>query len=132
MLDHPWAVIGVVVLITVVTGSFIPKITFNASIDAMIPADDPVLVELAEVVEDFGTQDLFLIALQSEDVFSPAVLKKLNDLALELEALPGVAEVQSPFNAQRVDSSFFGIEIAPMTSGLHQSPEAIQDFKKRS
>jgi predicted RND superfamily exporter protein/outer membrane lipoprotein-sorting protein len=130
VLDHPWAVIGVVVLITVVTGSFIPKITFNASIDAMIPADDPVLVELAEVVEDFGTQDLFLIALQSEDVFSPAVLKKLNDLALELEALPGVAEVQSPFNAQRVDSSFFGIEIAPMTSGLPQSPEAIQDFKE--
>lgn len=129
VLDHPWAVIAVAVLITVISGSLLPHITFNASIDAMIPEDDPVLVELMEVVEDFGTQDLFLIAVQGEDVFSPATLRKIHDLAAALAALPGVVEVQSPFNAQKVESGFFGIEIAPMTSELPQSPETIAQFK---
>ena len=129
ILDHPWPVIALVVLITIAAASFLPRITFNASIDAMIPEDDPVLAELAAVVDDFGTQDLFLVAFQAEDVFSPSTLKKISDLAAELEALPGVTEVQSPLNAQRVESGFWGIEIAPMTSELPQSPEAIAEFK---
>lgn len=130
VLDHPWLVIAVVIVITALTASFLPRITFNASIDAMIPEDDQVLLELQEVVEDFGTQDLFLIALEAEDVFSPATLKKIHDLANELAAIPGVAEVQSPLNAQKVESGFFGIEIAPMTSELPQSPEAIAQFRE--
>ncbi|HOB40136.1 MAG: MMPL family transporter [Limnochordia bacterium] len=130
VLDHPWVVMGVVVVLTAFAASFLPRITFDASIDAMIPEDDPVLLELMEVVDDFGTQDLFLIAVQSDNVFNPAVLKKIHDLAAELEALPGVAEVQSPFNAQKVTSGFWGIEIAPMTAELPQSPEEIEDFKK--
>lgn len=129
VLDHPRLVIAVVVVLTVVAGSFLPLITFDASIDAMIPEDDPVLVELMDVVEDFGTQDLFLIAVEAEDVFSPTVLKKIYNLAAELEALEGVAEVQSPFNAQKVESGFWGIEIAPMTAELPQSSEAIREFQ---
>lgn len=129
VLDHPWAVIIVVALLTLAAASFLPRITFDASIDAMIPDDDPVLVELRDVVEDFGSQDLFLIAVQADNVFSPSTLKKIHDLAAELEALPGVAEVQTPLNAQKVESGFFGIEIAPMADELPQTPEEIEQFK---
>lgn len=129
VLDHPWAVIAVVALFTIAAASFLPRITFDASIDAMIPDDDPVLVELRDVVEDFGSQDLFLIAVQADNVFSASTLKKIHDLAAELEALPGVAEVQTPFNAQKVESGFFGIEIAPMADELPQTPEEIEQFK---
>lgn len=129
VLDHPWAVIIVVALLTLAAASFLPRITFDASIDAMIPDDDPVLVELRDVVEDFGSQDLFLIAVQADNVFSASTLKKIHDLAAELEALPGVAEVQTPLNAQKVESGFFGIEIAPMADELPQTPEEIEQFK---
>ena len=104
------------------------RITFNASIDAMIPEDDPVLAELAAVVDgDFGTQDLFLVRFRRR-MCSALHVEKISDLAAELEALPGVTEVQSPLNAQRVESGFWGIEIAPMTSELPE-PEAIAEFK---
>ena len=130
VLDRPWVVIGVVVAITLVAGTFLPRITFDASIDAMIPDDDPVLVELGEIVEDFGAQDLFFIAIQGEDVFQPKTLQKIADLAHELETLPGVAEVQSPFNAQKVESGFWGIEIGPMTQEIPQTPAEIEAFKQ--
>lgn len=130
VLDRPWFVIAVVLVITAVTASFLPRLVFDASIDAMIPEDDPVLIDLQEVAEDFGSQELFFIAIQSDDVFTPHTLKKISDLADELEVLPGVTEVQSPFNVEMVESSFFGIEIGPMTHSVPQKPDEIEEFKE--
>ncbi|HKM42989.1 MAG TPA: outer membrane lipoprotein-sorting protein [Limnochordia bacterium] len=131
VLNRPWLVIGIVVFLTVGALSFLPRIQFNASIDAMIPNDDPVLLDLQAVSEDFGSQELFFIAIESDDVFQAATLEKIARLEQELLALPGVADVQSPFNAQMVESSFFGIEIGPLTETLPQTREEIEDFKDR-
>lgn len=129
VLNRPWVVLGIVLVITVVAGSLLPRITFDADLHTMIPDDDPVLMELREVADEFGSQELFFIALQGENVFSPATLEKISQLEQQLEALPGVAEVQSPFNAQKVESSFFGIEIRPMAQGLPQTPAEIAQFR---
>lgn len=130
ILDRPWIVIGIVLAITIVTGGFLPRLEFDASIDAMIPMDDPVLADLQAVVEDFGSQELFLIAIQGDNVFNPATLRKIEAMANQLEAIPGVDGVTSPFNAQMVESGFFGIEIGPMTTSLPQTPEEIEKFKE--
>lgn len=129
VLNRPKIVIGVVLLITVGALCFFPHIQFDASIDQMIPDDDPVLLDLRAVSEEFGTQELFFIAIESDNVFAPETLRKIADLEQELMALPGVADVQSPFNAQIVESSFFGIEIGPMSESLPQTPSEIEQFK---
>lgn len=129
VLDRPWIVIGAVTLLTVLAVTFLPRMQFDASIDAMIPDDDPVLLDLQAVSEEFGSQELFFIAIESENVFTPATLRKIADLEAALQALPGVADVQSPFNAQMVESSLFGIEIGPMTEQIPQTAEEIEQFK---
>ncbi len=130
ILDRPWVVIVLVLLITAFTGSFLTRLEFDASIEAMIPMDDPVLEEQRAVAEDFGSQELFLIAIQGENVFSPQTLKKIGDLTEQLEAVPGISMVQSPLNAQMVESSFFGIEIRPMTTEVPQTLDEIAAFKE--
>lgn len=129
VLDRPWVIIVTVIVLTVGALALFPQMRFDASIDAMIPADDPVLMDLQAVAEDFGSQELFLVAIESENVFTPETLKKISDLERDLLALPGVAEVQSPFKAQKVESSFFGIEIGPMVEFLPQSAAEIEEFK---
>lgn len=129
VLKRPWIIIGVVFVLTALALSTFPRIQFDASIDAMIPQDDPVLVDLREVSDEFGSQELFFIAIESDDVFSPATLKKIADLEQKLLAMPGVKDVQSPFNAQMVESSFFGIEIGPMTDFVPQTAAEIEQFK---
>lgn len=57
---RPWLVIAVVFAITVGLASFLPRMEFDASIENMMPQDDPVLAELQDAVADFGSQDLFL------------------------------------------------------------------------
>lgn len=130
VLDKPWLVIGVVIVISVLAASLLPRITFDASIEAMIPDDDPVLMELREIADDFGSQELFLIAIEADNVFNPTTLRKIDTITRELEALPGIEEVQNPLNAQLVESGFFGIEIRPAAAFLPQSPEEIEEFKK--
>ena len=129
VLDRPWAVIAAVLVLTAVSLTFLPRITFDASIEAMIPSDDPVLQDLEAVSEEFGSQTLFFIAIEGADVFSPGTLKKIADLEEALAALPGVVSVQSPLNAEMVDSSPFGIEIRPMVSDRPETPEEIGQFK---
>ncbi len=129
VLNRPWIVIGVVLLLTVGALTFLPRIQFDASIDAMIPDDDPVLMDLQAVAEEFGSQELFFIAIESDDVFAPSTLRKIADLEEALRALPGVADVQSPFNAQMVESGFLGIEIGPMTEQLPQTTAEIERFR---
>ena len=131
VLNRPWLFVGVVVLLTVGSLSFLPRIQFDASIDAMIPDDDPVLIDLQAVSEEFGSQELFFVAIESDDVFQAATLQKIAQLEQELLALPGVAEVQSPFNVQMVESSFFGIEIGPLAETVPQTPAEIEAFKDR-
>lgn len=130
VLDKPWLFIGVAVIITVLTGSLIPNLTFDASIDAMIPDDDPVLSELQKVADDFGSQELFLIAIQSDDVFQASTLRKISELEKKIGALPGIEDVQSPLNVQLVESSFFGIDIHPATTTLPQTKEEIEEYRE--
>jgi predicted RND superfamily exporter protein len=128
---RPWLVIAVVFAITVGLASFLPRIEFDASIENMMPQDDPVLAELQDAVADFGSQDLFFIAIESDDVFRPATLQKIADLTAALEEVPAVKGVENPFNVQMVESSFFGIEIAPMAAEVPQTADEIEAFKAR-
>ncbi len=128
---RPWLVIAVVFAITVGLASFLPRMEFDASIENMMPQDDPVLAELQDAVADFGSQDLFFIAIESDDVFRPATLQKIADLTAALEEVPAVKGVENPFNVQMVESSFFGIEIAPMAAEVPQTADEIEAFKAR-
>ncbi|HHY10661.1 MAG TPA: hypothetical protein GX528_08875, partial [Firmicutes bacterium] len=130
VLDRPRLIIGIVIVITLLAASLLPRITFDASIEAMIPDDDPVLAELRQIAADFGSQELFLIAIQADNVFNAKTLRKIADMTRELEALPGVKDVQNPLNAQLVESGFFGIEIRPAAELLPQSAAEIEEFKE--
>ena len=124
VLDKPWLFIGVAVVITVLTGSLIPNLTFDASIDAMIPEDDPVLSELQKVADDFGSTR-FLIAIPIVSVFQASTLKKIS----ELEKDRGPARsgrCSKSLNVQLVESSFFGIDIP---SGCPQLPQTKEEKK---
>ena len=129
VLRWPWLYVALAAVLTLITASLIPRLQFDASITSMIPDDDPVLAELLEVTEEFGSQELFAVALRAEDVYTPAVLQKIHRLAQEIEALPGVSQVDSPLSAQMIESGFFGIDIRPVADGVPQSPEEIEAFR---
>lgn len=129
VLTRPWLYIGSAIVLTLVLGAFIPRLQFDASIMNMVPDDDPVLIELLEVTKDFGSQELFAVALRAENIYTPGVLHKIDSLGKSIAALPGVSKVETPLNIQYIDSGFFGIDIRPITETVPQTPEEIAAFK---
>jgi len=129
VLRRPWLYIGAAVILTLAAAVLIPKLEFDASITTMIPDDDPVLQELVDVTEEFGSQELFAVTLRADNVYTPAVLSKIAALEQEIAALPGVSQVDSPLNVQMINSGFWGIDIRPVTTSVPQAPEEIEAFR---
>lgn len=131
VLDNPKIIIGVLAIITIIFAAFIPQISFDADMEQMIPDDDPVIKDLEEAIEDFGSQDFLMIALRSDNIFNAGTLKKIDELTNKIEKLDGVKKVMSPLNVDLIESSVMGIEINPIVDKLPQTEEEIDKYRQR-
>ena len=63
--------------------------------EPLIGRNDPGIPIYRRAIRDFGNDDLYVIAMETEDVFTEANLSTLMRLTNQLRRLPGVAEVES-------------------------------------
>lgn len=131
VLDKPWLVIGILAVITVFFAAFIPGISLNAELEKMIPEDDPVIQDLKEAVEDFGSQDFFMIAFRSDSIFKAGTLEKIDELAEKIRNIDGIKSVITPLDFELIESSDTGITINPVTVDLPRTQTAIEEYKQR-
>lgn len=125
----------VIVLLTAVLSIIaainIPKLKFDADLSNLIPKDDPVIKELEAATDEFGSQSLILVAIRTDNIYQAKTLKKIGQLADNIVLIDGVAEVISPFNAEVVESSEWGMEIVPLSAYLPQSTAEINAYRER-
>ena len=65
--------------------SQIPKITIDTSTEGFLHETDPTLLAYNAFRDQFGRDEIVIIAIQSQDIFSQAFLKKLKALHDDLE-----------------------------------------------
>ena len=131
VLQRPWLVLGVLLAITVAFAAFLPRLGISSDVASMVPEDDPVVRQLVDVVTEFGSQDVLMVVISGADVYRPETLEKAWRIAEELEAIPGVASVLSPLDAELVTGSELGLEIQPVASAPPSTPEEIAAFRAR-
>lgn len=96
IIDNPKKTILCLVLISLFFGFFMPRVSFNADMKDMVPMDDPVINDLQEAVEVFGSQNFLMVVLQSDNIFEIDTLKKIDRLSEEFSFLKGVEKVTTP------------------------------------
>jgi predicted RND superfamily exporter protein len=128
--NHPKLVIGVLLAITLVFALFLPRIQFDADLEKMVPEDDPIIKDIRDATAEFGYQDVFLVVLRCENVFTAGTLAKIYDLAEEIRGIQGVESVMDPITVDLIRSSELGIEIEPAAPGLPQTDDAIDEFRR--
>ena len=96
IINNPKKTILCLVLISLFFGVFVPRISFNADMKEMVPMDDPVINDLQEAVEVFGSQNFLMVVLQSDNIFEIDTLKKIDRLSEEFSLLKGVEKVTTP------------------------------------
>ena len=73
---HPVAVLVVLCIVSLLLGINIRGVDLKVDTESMVPKDDPVIQDLIETVEDFGSQDMMMVAIKG-DVYTKEALAKL-------------------------------------------------------
>jgi predicted RND superfamily exporter protein len=98
---HHWKVLLLVLILTGSLFSQLPKLTLDTSTEGFLHEDDPTLLEYNRFRDQFGRDEMVVIAIQSEEVFEQKFLQKLHALHRELEDnVPYLDDITSLINAR--------------------------------
>jgi predicted RND superfamily exporter protein len=96
-----WFVIAAMLLLTVLLGSQLPKMTIDTSTESFFHDSDPVILKYNHFQEQFGRDDVILLTLNPPEIFSLEFIKKLDALHQAIERdVPNVAKVTSLINVR--------------------------------
>jgi len=112
-----WVVLLLMLFVAAGLASQMPKLTTATSNESFLHSDDPILLAYNDFRDQFGRDELIIIAIQPPDVFDLSFLKRLKALHEDIEAkVPHVNEITSLINARntRGDGDQLIVE--------HQSP----------
>ncbi len=99
ILRRPWTTLLAALIVTLLLGSGIGQLRFDMSTERLLLGDGEALQTLERFRQDFGNDDLLVVAVQDQRTFShPGAYMRLKELTERLGALPGVEEVVSLAN----------------------------------
>jgi len=75
----------VMLLLTAAIVAQIPKITIDTSMEGFLHEDDPAMLAYNAFRDQFGRDEVIIVALQPRDVFDPEFFKTLASLHAALE-----------------------------------------------
>lgn len=129
---HPWRVLLLLTVLTVVLTSGLSRLQVRNNQDSELPADDPIVRTNERLEEVFGDEEVVLIGVESDDVLSPGTLYKILAITEELGRVEGVLrdEVWSLATFQTVEERPWGLEVGPLLEEVPQSPEALEQLRR--
>ena len=99
---------SVLFLILLLTGFFAyhaRHIRLDSSVDGLLPKEDPEKHYYNEVRQLFGSDEIGVIGLITDNIYTAAVLQKIKRLTEEIGKIPQVKSVVSLSNAQDIIAS---------------------------
>ncbi len=125
------AIIGGVILITLILLYGFKYVRIESDITKWIRQDLPEIKSLNYISEHYGGEDVALLGLESDSLFSKNGLKLLSELQDSLEILKGVFNVTSIINMLDIRGTQDGIEIKDLIDryNLPESTDSIIRLK---
>ncbi len=98
---NPKKIILLMLLLSIMIISNLPKITIDTSTEGFLRDDDPALVRYEKFKEQFGQDEKIMVVVEAKDVFALETLQKLQKLHTELvENVPHLNDITSLINAR--------------------------------
>ena len=106
LIGHPFLLLVLVLLVTGVFAFASRGFYYDASADSLVAEKDPELLYYRQVSHTFGGEDFLFLTYTPKfhAVFTPETLTKLDSLAKQLAAVPGVSKVTSILDAPLLQS----------------------------
>lgn len=131
---HPrWTVALVGGITALFVGILLTKgLSFQTDFRKFLPSDDPAVHRLEQAEATYGSQDLFLISIESETtIFKPSTLRKFKELETRLTEIAGVEDVKGPATADVIYGTEDSIVVEPAMEHVPQSSAEIKRYRSR-
>ncbi len=130
VVDHPYPVIIVIAVVTLVFGFMMKDLQLETDITKSLPKDIPEIVFYEEVQELFPAGNMMLVGLESQRLFSSEIIRLIDDLANEFAEIDGVIRVLAPTNIDLIRGTEWGMEVSPIIDRLPETSDEIDSFRR--
>jgi len=129
------ALVSLLALVAVVdTDPLRLHLTIDPSTEPLLPRNDPARDLYRQAVQDFGDDEVYVIAMETEDAFDPGALARLRRVNDIIARFPEVRQVQS-----LVDVISFRwmpeeqwIEVAALIDEIPEDPDVLRELRERT
>lgn len=124
-------IIWTTIIVTIILGFFIKNIRINPDVTSYLPKKDPMAQLFSYIGDNYGGNQLILVALKTDDVFNLETIRTINDLTNKFKSLDGISYVTSLTNVLDFKKTGDGIEIGKLIDeyDLPSTPEELARLK---
>ncbi len=124
-------IILLTIALTTALGMQIRYLQFDTSNEGFLHDDDPILLTYNDFRDQFGRDDMLVITVESDKIFSSGFLVKLTQLHDELyENLPYVNEITSMVNARNTRGEGDVLLVDDLLADFPQTVEELDKLKQ--
>ena len=130
---NAWLILIITIIITILAGSQLNKLTIYDDITKYMPADDPDIEFYNEIVDKFGgsQSEMAVISLEYEDLFQVENLKNVRNIIDELSETSYIKSVTSFLNMPEITSTEFGLEVKDLVEIFPENNEEAKKLKDK-
>lgn len=129
---YAWLILIITVIITVLAGSQLNKLTIEDDITKYMPAGDPDIEFYSEIVDKFGGSQskTAVISLEYEDLFQVENLRSVKSIIDELNDTSYIKSVTSFLNMPEIISTEFGLEVKDLVEIFPETDKEARELKE--
>lgn len=134
ILNHPIITLTLIIILSVVAATQLPKFRLDASGESLTLENDKSLNYYRQVNERYGSDDFLIITWKPKaGLMDEAALASLQDLVSRLEQLPTVANINSILNVPlldgiKLDAEALSAEIPTLMDESVNKQKALKEF----
>lgn len=114
LVDYPLVTGGLLLLVTVALGMQLPRLRIDESAEGLMVEHDPARRFYEQMKERFGSDNLTIVLVKADDVFTPAVLEVVRRLSEGLERIEGVSRVDSLTTVKNIKGRDDALDTEPL------------------
>ncbi len=113
--------------------SQLPKLTIDISTEGFMHKSDPARIDYDNFRDQFGRDELIVIAIRAQEVFEAKFLKKLKELHEDLfENVPYIEDITSLINARNTRGKKDELIVEDLMENWPETTEEIAVIKQRT